>query len=170
MAEGLSIRAYARHRGCSEKAVRKAIAAGRITKESDGTIVPAKADAEWEANTSRPASRAEHHEATRQAVKGNGSVADLTRARVDKLEVDVEHARVKMDRLKGQLLDRDRVHQEVFAFFRMERDAWLAWPARVSANLATTLGVDHHTLHSALEELVNEHLRELSNSEPPDFR
>ena len=34
---GLSIRAYARHRGVSDAAVRKAIAAGRITPEADGT-------------------------------------------------------------------------------------------------------------------------------------
>lgn len=36
---GVSIRAYGRHRGVSEAAVRKAIRAGRITPERDGTIV-----------------------------------------------------------------------------------------------------------------------------------
>jgi len=43
---GLSRRAYARHRGVAENAVRKAIASGRITLEPDGTIDPVKADAE----------------------------------------------------------------------------------------------------------------------------
>ncbi|OQA32897.1 MAG: hypothetical protein BWY57_01624 [Betaproteobacteria bacterium ADurb.Bin341] len=33
---GLSIRAYARHRGVSHVAVKKAIDAGRITPEADG--------------------------------------------------------------------------------------------------------------------------------------
>jgi hypothetical protein len=42
---GLSIRAYAQHRGVSHTAVAKAIKAGRISKEADGTIDPAKADA-----------------------------------------------------------------------------------------------------------------------------
>jgi len=37
---GLSRRKYAEHRGVSEKAVRKAIASGRITLEPDGTIDP----------------------------------------------------------------------------------------------------------------------------------
>src|SRR5690349_4757446 len=44
---GLSRRAYARHRGVSETAVRKAIAAGRIGIEPDGSIDPVKADAAW---------------------------------------------------------------------------------------------------------------------------
>ena len=48
---GLSIRAYARHRGVSDAAVRKAIAAGRITPEADGTLDPQRADADWARNT-----------------------------------------------------------------------------------------------------------------------
>ena len=48
---GLSIRAYAQHRGVSHTAVAKAIKAGRISKEPDGTIDPAKADAQWARNT-----------------------------------------------------------------------------------------------------------------------
>ena len=48
---GLSIRAYAQHRGVSHTAVGKAIKAGRIPQEPDGTIDPAKADAAWERNT-----------------------------------------------------------------------------------------------------------------------
>ena len=45
---GLSIRAYARHRGVSHVAGHKALKAGRITAEADGTIDPDKADAAWE--------------------------------------------------------------------------------------------------------------------------
>jgi hypothetical protein len=48
---GLSIRAYAQHRGVSHTAVAKAIKAGRIGVESDGKIDPAKADAQWARNT-----------------------------------------------------------------------------------------------------------------------
>ena len=51
---GVSIRAYARHRGVAENAVRKAIKAGRITPDSNGKIDVAKADAAWEANTDTP--------------------------------------------------------------------------------------------------------------------
>jgi hypothetical protein len=51
MATPISIRAYGRHRGVSDAAVRKAIKTGRITPEPDGKIDPDKADAEWETNT-----------------------------------------------------------------------------------------------------------------------
>lgn len=42
--------AYARHRGCDEKAVRKAIAEGRIST-IDGKIDPEVADIQWAKNT-----------------------------------------------------------------------------------------------------------------------
>lgn len=48
---GMSNKAYARHRGLSPAAVRKALEYGRITKGPDGTIDPAKADRDWAANT-----------------------------------------------------------------------------------------------------------------------
>jgi hypothetical protein len=48
----MNIAAYARHRGCSRQAVYKALETGRITRGPDGSIDPAKADAQWLANTS----------------------------------------------------------------------------------------------------------------------
>src|SRR5881409_1039956 len=56
---GLSQRAYARRRGVTHRAVQKAIKAGRITTSPDGTIDPARADAQWTANTD-PAGAARH--------------------------------------------------------------------------------------------------------------
>ena len=51
---GISIRAYARHRGVTDTSVHKAIRAGRITPEGDGTIDAARADAEWARNSDAP--------------------------------------------------------------------------------------------------------------------
>jgi hypothetical protein len=48
---GLSLRAYARHRGVSHQAVSKAVRTGRITQLPDGTIDPERADKEWAART-----------------------------------------------------------------------------------------------------------------------
>lgn len=48
--ELMSKAAYARHRGCDEKAVRKAIAEGRISL-IDGKIDPEVADIQWAKNT-----------------------------------------------------------------------------------------------------------------------
>jgi hypothetical protein len=57
---GVSRREYARLRGVSESAVRKAIAAGRITVEPDGTIDPEKADRQWDERTDPTRQRGEH--------------------------------------------------------------------------------------------------------------
>ena len=54
---GMNVTAYARHRGVSHVAVLKAIKAGRIVKEADGTIDPAKADAAWKQNTNQAQQR-----------------------------------------------------------------------------------------------------------------
>jgi hypothetical protein len=48
---GVSVREYARRRGVSHTAVRKAVLAGRIPQEADGSIDPTKADAAWAAET-----------------------------------------------------------------------------------------------------------------------
>src|SRR5438105_11137371 len=48
---GLTIRGYARHRGVSHTAVRKALAAGRIISAPDGGIDPAAADEQWGLST-----------------------------------------------------------------------------------------------------------------------
>jgi hypothetical protein len=44
-------REYARHRGCSLRAVQKAIEAGRIRLDAAGKIDPAQADRDWQSNT-----------------------------------------------------------------------------------------------------------------------
>ena len=54
----------------------------------------------------------------------------------------------------------------MFKLARAERDAWLNWPARISAQMAARLGVDPHTLHVALEAAVREHLQELGELRP----
>ena len=48
---GVSLRAYARMRGCSLTAVQKAISSKRITPLADGTIDPERANQEWAKNT-----------------------------------------------------------------------------------------------------------------------
>ena len=57
---GLSRRAYARHRGVAENAVRKAIATGRIVLEPDSTIDPVKADRDWASRTDPSQQRGSH--------------------------------------------------------------------------------------------------------------
>ena len=177
---GISIRAYARHRGVSDAAVRKAIAAGRITPEADGTLDPQRADAEWARNTEAPRTgtraravkAAVPPETATPAPVGDGQAAlptggtSLLQARTVNEVVKAQTNKVRLARLKGELVDRNQAIAHVFKLARAERDAWLNWPARISAQMAARLAVDPHTMHVALEAAVREHLQELGDLRP----
>lgn len=193
---GISIRAYARERGVSDTAVRKAIKVGRITPESDGTINPATADAQWSQNTDqalqrkpqprhpdrsevRPAPRVDArperapYRAVRQAegpfpappAPAATGGTSLLQARTANEVLKAQTNKVRLARMKGELIERSQAMAQVFKLARAERDAWLNWPARVSAQLASQLNteqdLDAHTLHVLLEAAVREHLSEL---------
>ncbi len=172
---GLSIRAYARHRGVSDTAVHKAIRTGRITPEADGTIDPQRADRDWAKNSDTPregtARRAETvpvkepaSEPVTPAFHTGGT--SLLQARTVNEVVKAQTNKVRLAQLKGDLVDRSQAIAQVFKLARAERDAWLNWPARISAQLASQLGVDAHMLHVALEAAVREHLQELGEVRP----
>ena len=173
MSKRQSNRAYARHRGCDEKSVRNAIKAGRITKEFDGTIDPAKADAQWEANTNRPSNRGNRKarkkgdddellpvpnaaiEQVRQTLGTNSDSVTLLEARVAKTIADAHQSHLKAMRMDGALIDRLAAERFVFAWDRQLRDTLVSWPARVSAVLASDLGVAGHQRRSVVSGRVD---------------
>ena len=189
---GLSIRAYARHRGVSHVAVKKAIDTGRIRPLPDGTIDPAAADAQWAANTaptrrsvadlpsdkSAPQLSAATRETpqaaastTREAVEPPTPVlssggTSLLQARTVNEVVKAQTNKVRLARLKGELVDRSQAVAHVFKLARAERDAWLNWPARISSQMAAGLGVDPHVLHVALDAAVRQQLQDLGDLQP----
>jgi hypothetical protein len=187
---GLSIRAYARHRGVSHVAVKKAIDTGRITPLPDGTIDPVAADAQWAANTTptRRSMAAEPREASqapaaardipqasakmvREAAEpptpalSTGGTS-LLQARTVNEVVKAQTNKVRLARLKGELVDRSQAVAHVFKLARAERDAWLNWPARISAQMAAGLNVDPHVLHVALDAAVRQQLQDLGDLQP----
>ncbi|HNN17912.1 MAG TPA: elements of external origin [Giesbergeria sp.] len=189
---GLSIRAYARHRGVSHVAVKKAIDTGRITPLPDGTIDPVVADAQWAANTTPTrrsmadaasdkttqqvsASPREIPQASARAVRETPEPAtpalssggtSLLQARTVNEVVKAQTNKVRLAQLKGELVDRAQAVAHVFKLARAERDAWLNWPARISAQMAAGLGVEPHALHVALDAAVREQLQDLGDVQP----
>jgi hypothetical protein len=170
---GLSIRAYARHRGVTDTAVHKAIKMGRITPEADGTLDPVKADQDWARNTDTPrvgtqqrAPQVKVAEAADPPGNLPAGGTSLLQARTVNEVVKAQTNKVRLAQLKGELVDRLQAIAHVFKLARTERDAWLNWPARVSALLAAELGVDAHVLHVALENAVRAHLQELGELRP----
>ena len=182
---GISIRAYARHRGVTDTAVHKAIRTGRISTEPDGTLDADRADQEWARNTDVPNTgtaqrtvKVKVPQEGRQAggpaggPGGDGGTAlpsggtSLLQARTFNEVVKAQTNKVRLARMKEELVDRARAIAHVFKLARSERDAWLNWPARVSAQMAAKLDVDAHTLHVMLEGAVREHLQELGEMRP----
>jgi hypothetical protein len=190
---GVSRREYARLRGCSESAVRKAIATGRIVLEPDGTIDPEKADAQWAAmsdparqrgaaaerswrDAGRPGEKAVPRaaiEAVQEtlnesgeapATAGDAPQGDLTflKARTANEVLKAQTARVRLGKMKGDLVDRAKAIATVYALARRERDAWVQWPARVAALMAAELGIEAHAMEAALAKHVRAHLSELA--------
>lgn len=180
---GISIRAYARARGVSHVAVQKAIRAGRIPVEPDGTIDPTKADAAWVRSTEPGRSRAKPEKLKPVAEAAVGSVRETLKEQglpasgsVTFVQARTAHeiakahlARLRLQERKGELVDRARATALVFRLAREERDAWANWPARVAALMAAELGVEAHPMQKLLETHVRSHLAELAEIRP-EFR
>jgi hypothetical protein len=175
---GISIRAYAKSRGISDTAVRKAIKAGRITPLADGTIDPDQANAEWGNNTD--ATQQRKSPATRERPVPNEAIASVRetlgetpppsaggttflQARTANEVLKAQTNKVRLAKLKGELVDRAQAIAHVFKLARSERDAWLNWPSRVSSQMAAELNVDAHRLHVMLEKAVRTQLAELGD-------
>jgi hypothetical protein len=180
---GISIRAYARHRGVSHVAVLKAARSGRIPLEPDGSIDPVKADAAWVRSTDPSLSRARSAKlkpvadaavgSVRETLKEQGLPASgsvtFVQARTAHEIAKAHLARLRLQRMKGELVDRARATALVFRLAREERDAWANWPARIAALMAAELGVEAHPMQKLLETHVRSHLAELAEVRP-EFR
>jgi hypothetical protein len=187
-----SNRELARQLGVSETAVRRAEKAGRIRRGADGAWDLAKVRAAWAGNTDPAQQRGEpsagngSRRAARQVVKpvpeaAVGAVRDTLRehgepiaagamtfmqARTANEVLKAQERRVRLQQMKGEMVDRAKAMAQVFRLAREERDAWVNWPARVAAMIAAELEVDAHKLHTVLERHVREHLAELAEIRP----
>lgn len=188
---GISIRAYARHRGVSAAAVHKAVKSGRIKTEQDGTIDVAKADRQWQANTDpskqrvtpqapalqpKPASNKEDvagmrsvRQTLRESGQSTSGMSTFEQAKTAHEIAKAHLARLQLQEKRGELINKAKTTAQIFRLAREIRDAWLNWPSRISAQLAADLGVDEHKMHTSLERYVRDHLTELGDVKPPKF-
>jgi hypothetical protein len=196
-----SNRELARQIGVSETAVRRAEKAGRIRREADGSWNPERVQAAWSDNTDQAQQRRPRQGSDRPrraALKpvpeaAVGAVRDTLReqgepmaagamtfmqARTANEVLKAQERRLRLQQMKGELVDRAKAVAQVFRLAREERDAWVNWPARVAAMMAAELSascseaaggtaqVDQHRLHTVLERHVREHLAELAEVRP----
>jgi hypothetical protein len=184
---GLSIRAYARQRGVSHVAVLRAIKQGRVALEADCTIDADKADASWQRTTDPARAKSTPKRAldrlkpvgeaavgsVRETLKEQGLPAGgnvtFVQARTAHEIAKAHLARLRLQRMKGELVERAKATALVFRLAREERDSWLNWPARVAALIAAELGADAHAVQKIIETHVRGHLAELADVRP-EFR
>ncbi len=73
---------------------------------------------------------------------------------------------MKLQKMKGELVDRARATTLVFRLARDERDAWINWPARAAALMAAELsaalsagGQDVNLETSLMQKTLETHVR-----------
>jgi hypothetical protein len=179
---GMSERAYAAHAGISRGAVQKARVSGRLVLHPDGSIDAAASDAR-RAQATDPGKQRSRASGTRpvpEAAIGavnetlkeqglppaSGGGMTYLQARTANEVLKAQERKLRLQKLKGELIDRARAVALVFRLARQERDAWAGWPARIAAIVAADLGVDAHRMQTVLETHVRAHLGELAEVRP----
>ena len=197
--QGMSERQYDAHVGLSRGAIQKAKAAERLVLYPDGSINAAASDAR-RAETTDPsktrkppapklkpvpeAAVAAVGDTLREqglAVPAVGGGTTFQQAKTANEVLKAQERRIRLQKLKGELIERARALALVFRLAREERDAWVNWPARAAALMAAELSascadvtgqqitVEPAAMQKVLEKHVRAHLDELAEVRP-DFR
>jgi hypothetical protein len=194
---GLSERQYAARVGLSRGAIQKAKVAGRLVLHADGSIDAAASDARRAETTDPSKSRAKAAtpapakpklkpvpEAAVSAVGDTlreqglaapaaGGGMTFLQAKTANEVLKAQERRIRLQKLKGELVDKARAEALMFRLAREERDAWVNWPARVAALMASELGaalggeaVEAALMQKVLEAHVRAQLDSLAEVRP----
>ncbi|MFC7705167.1 hypothetical protein ACFQXB_13265 [Plastorhodobacter daqingensis] len=190
--QGMSERQYAAHVGLSRGAIQKAKAAGRLVLHEDGSI-DAAASVKWRAETTdpskttkAPAPKLKPVPAAAVAAVGDtlreqgltapavGGGTTFLQAKTANEVLKAQERRIRLQKLKGELVDRARAETLMFRLARDERDAWVTWPARVAALMASELTaalgnaceVEAAQMQKVLEAHVRAQLESLAEIQP----
>jgi hypothetical protein len=178
---GVSLRAYARMRGCSLTAVQKAIASKRITTLPDGTIDPERANQEWAKNTF--AGQTIGRKPTAPAPPRGGSaqpkapqppvipqagevssdpVAAYLRARAVNETFKAKVSQLEYEERTGKLILAVRASEYAATFSAIVKDGLMAMPDRLAPMLAAV--DDEKAIHRMLAAEVSALLRKVSKA------
>lgn len=190
---GLSERQYAARVGLSRGAIQKAKEAGRLVLHTDGSIDAEASDQRRAEMTdpakSRTAPKARAASAAAPAAKlkpvpeaAVTAVGDTLReqgmpapapvagggmtflqAKTANEVLKAQERRIRLQKLKGELVDRARAETLMFRLAREERDAWVTWPARVAALMASelvaALGEEITVEAAVMQKVLETHVR-----------
>jgi biotin operon repressor len=174
-----SQREVARRLGISHTALQKAAQAGRIAQEPGGGWDVEKVRARLAASSDparktaamvapvpvqplppppRPAFVAPPLPEPLPTPSAGGS--SFHNARTANEMLKAQERKLRLDERRGQLVEKARALMLVHRLAKEERDAILAWPARIAAELAAELGVDAHRLQTLMDARLRQHLAE----------
>jgi hypothetical protein len=182
----ISIREYARRRGCSDTAVHKAIRSGKIVdgvqRDQDGRpwIVPEIADTEWKASreigTSKSAAIDQKIGATttkttapvtkpttEQSNPDGGLVQQMIKAKVVRATADAQTAQLNYKKKAGILVEKDKVYAALFSAGREIRSAMMNIPDRYIDEIVAAQ--DRNKAHTILTQAIAEALESVSGVE-----
>ncbi len=155
--QGMSERQYAAHVGLSRGAIQKAKSAQRLVLYPDGSIDAAASDRRRAETTDpsktrqTPAPKLKPVPEAAVAAVGDtlreqgltaptvGGGTTFLQAKTANEVLKAQERRIRLQKLKGELVDRARAETLMFRLARDERDAWVTWPARVAALMASEL-------------------------------
>ena len=182
--QGMSEREYAARAGLSRGAIQKAKAAGRLVLHADGSIDsggvrrparrrdrPVEAAGAPSPTPAQPKLKPVPNaalSAVGDTLRENGlpppatGGATFLQAKTANEVLKSQERRLKLQKLKGELVDRARAEALVFRLARETRDAWVNWPARAAALIAAELGLEPAAMQKVLEAHVRAHLDELA--------
>ncbi|MFC7706095.1 hypothetical protein ACFQXB_18090 [Plastorhodobacter daqingensis] len=179
--QGMSERQYAAHVGLSRGAIQKAKAAGRLVLHEDGSIDAAASDKQRAETTDPsktrkpPAPKLKPVPEAAVAAVGDtlreqglstpalGGGTTFLQAKTANEVLKAQERRIRLQKLKGELVDRARAETLIFRLARDERDAWVTWPARVAALMASeitaALGDGCEVEAALIQKVLEAHVR-----------
>ena len=192
MSDPIGIAELARRLGRSERQLRRLATAGKIPRDRDGSFneekvrkalagrtgpyrtkelkepagdrtppVETMADARTAVSLIREVLASEG-----RPIKGPPSFDDV---RVVESILKSRERDLKLAQRRGELVDKTWAVRAAFAFMRLERDALLLLPTRVSALMAAELNCDPHALEIALKREIEAHLRRAADIDMDAF-
>ena len=183
--EGLSERQYAARVGLSRGAIQKAKATGRLVLHADGSIDAVASDAlraeATDPSKTRKAPQPKLKPVPEAAVSAVGetlreqgmtapsigSGTTFLQAKTANEVLKAQERRIRLQKLKGELIDRARALSLVFRLARQERDVWVNWPSRAAALIAAdlsascreALGLEITVEPAAMQKVLEKHVR-----------
>lgn len=146
--KGMSEREYSAHAGLSRGAVQKAKKYGRLVLYPDGSINAPASDKKYQLSTNPlkavakipvEAAAAAPSPGAAAAPTGSSDPAAYLKARTANEVIKAQRNQMLLARQRGELVERARAEALFFKLARQERDAWVAFPARVAALVAAEI-------------------------------